>query len=256
MRWTGSTFKTLVVVLMLGTSACAESDEPVADMDGNLDMGTPSCEGDSKQEVCSALCERFCQNQILHCLGSECGDDACAADGEVMTECLECDDLECAQDMCQAQLDATCETFGAARNGTFETWCLDHDPECVQADALGCSNTCGTDDGVGGQLVGNGECEDGVEGDSSASVCDRGTDCEDCGAHACAPPLADCSVHSDCCGFYGSGALCVAAREGAQTFCVQICDDERPCPEDFTCVETNDDDVSACMATEESTSGE
>ena len=235
---------------MLGSSACAQSDEPVGDTDGNLDMGTPMCDGDSKQDVCEARCERFCQNQILHCLGSECGDDACAADGEIMSECLACDDVDCARDLCQAQLDATCETFGVEQGGTFESWCLDSDPECVQNDELGCSNTCGTDDGVGGQLVANGTCEDGHEADSSSSVCDRGTDCEDCGPHACAAPLEDCAVHSDCCGFYGSGALCVAAREGSQTFCVQVCDDERPCPEDFRCVETSDD-VSVCMAAEE-----
>lgn len=236
------------MVIMVG-AGCADSAEPIADADGNLGMNTPSCDGASKRDVCGALCERFCQNQILHCLGSECGEDACAANGEIMSACQACDDLECARELCTVQLEATCESFGTEHDGVFESSCLERDPECVQDARLGCSNTCGEDDRVGGQLAANGRCEDGHDEDSVSSACNRGTDCEDCGPHPCAAPFEDCSSHADCCGFYGAGALCVAARAGAQTFCVQVCDADRPCPEGATCVETSEG-ASVCMASE------
>lgn len=158
-----------------------------------------------------------------------------------------CDSVDCAHDRCVEQNVAACATFGyEANDGSFVSACLNDDPSCVLKPELGCSNVCGSDDGVGGQLVGNGQCEDGHE-DSSSSVCDRSTDCEDCGPHPCAPAGGTCTNHGDCCGFYGPGALCVSIMPSAPAVCFVTCDDTQQCPPGFRCNPTSGDS-SVCVS--------
>lgn len=101
----------------------------------------------------------------------------------------------------------------------------------------GCSDVCGSEAGVGGDLADNGMCEDGRE-DAVSSACARGTDCTDCGPFQCIGAGGQCSNHGDCCGFEGSGALCVdpdGANGNEPPTCAPSCDAERPCPEGFAC---------------------
>lgn len=224
--------------------------------DGGVpDAGPPpdvDCTGHTLEEVCSQFCEALCQNQARFCFASECSSDACAANGEVSGPCAqECSTattesarVACARNLCMNQLseDMTCESFGFEVDETFINLCLDADPVCVPKPELGCSNTCGTSEGVGGNLVMNNRCEDGHDEDSVSSRCPRGTDCDDCGPHPCVPPLEECVNHGDCCGFFGTGALCVDpdGATGEETpYCLLRCNEEEECSEGFRCVGTD-----------------
>jgi len=104
----------------------------------------------------------------------------------------------------------------------------------------GCSDVCGSEAGMGGDLADNGMCEDGRD-DAVASSCPRGTDCTDCGPFQCVRAGGECVNHGDCCGFSGPGALCVDLDDpngGEPPVCSPSCDAERPCPEGFACRDT------------------
>jgi len=231
-----------------GDAATTEGDAATADIDAS--SAASACEGATKEEVCGAFCEALCANQELHCNTSECAADDCAPDGAVMQPCLDnCDDVECARTLCMEQQETACESFGIEADGTFETLCFEFDPICVQAQELGCSDVCGVDEGLGGQLVDNGICEDG-HADSMSNACSRGTDCTDCGPHACVPAGETCSNHGDCCGFYTTGALCLSQDSIEDPFCVITCDDDAPCPAGFVCKPTSNDVNSVCVREE------
>ncbi len=213
---------------------------------GDRDAGPPpevECTGDTVAEVCGKFCDALCENQTRFCFDSTCGADACSAGGEVSGPCTQqCDTVACARELCMNQVDETmtCETFGFEADGEFINLCLDADPLCVPMPELGCTNTCGTSDGVDGQLVANDRCEDGHDEDSVSSRCPRGTDCEDCGPHPCVAPGDECVNHGDCCGFFGPGALCVdpdGPERPRTPYCLVTCDTSE-CDDGFTCTPT------------------
>lgn len=236
------------------TASCPPGDICGAPSDGSggsqalmpRDAGPPpelECEGDSVEEACALFCEALCQNQERFCYESKCAPDACEPGGDVAAPCIEqCGDTGCARDLCEEQLadELGCEDFGFQAGEMFVNLCLDADPMCVPQPELGCTNTCGSrTGGLGGNLVDNNRCEDGKEGDSVSSVCPRGTDCDDCGPHPCVAQGDVCANHGDCCGFYGTGALCVTVEEGADPICLKSCDDDLPCEDDFVCTATD-----------------
>lgn len=200
-------------------------------------------DGETLEESCTLFCEAFCQNQERFCVSSKCQPEDCEEGGQVVSVCTSrCSNVACATSLCEDQIDdeLTCDDYGVeiTEEGTYETLCFDLDPLCVQKAEIGCSDVCGSNDKVGGDYTQNGICEDGKQGDSSSSRCNRGTDCSDCGPHPCAPAGEACVNHGDCCGFYGVGALCVDpdGREGPEApYCLPTCNDDNPCPEGFRC---------------------
>jgi hypothetical protein len=152
------------------------------------------------------------------------------------------DALDCARSLCEAQVEESlaCESFGFLdrRNDVYETLCLLADPLCVQSPELGCSRTCGTDEGGGEDLLDNDVCNDGHPEDGAGPTrCPRGSDCGDCPKHPCTPAGRACESHGDCCGFFGVGALCARSGEQGAT-CRAGCNDDHPCPTGFGCLET------------------
>ena len=178
----------------------------------------------------------------------------CDPGGQVYDVCMgTCDgDADCASDLCEGQQDIACEAFGVEVEGKFESFCLDADPTCVVAPALGCSDVCGSAEGVGGDFVDNGMCEDGRT-EAVSAVCARGTDCTDCGPFVCSPAGGECENHGDCCGFESEpGALCVdpdGTSGPGSAICLPNCDEEHECPTGFRCNPTTGDrDV--CVSSE------
>ena len=233
------------------------------DGDGPRDAGPPpdvDCDSETQEDVCSAFCEMFCYNQVRFCGRSECRPEDCEPGGAVYDVCAEdCTNLSCAMQLCDDQNDTalTCDDFGIEQvvdnERRYETMCIERDPLCVQKHEIGCSDVCGSDDGVNGDYVDNNICEDGHE-TSQSSLCNRGTDCTDCGPHPCIAAGEECTNHGDCCGFYGAGALCVDPddRPGIPgpkpPVCNPICDRADPdsCPDGFRCQETSID-KSVCV---------
>ena len=227
------------------------------DGDGPRDAGERpdvDCEGATIAESCAAFCELFCYNQIRFCGASECTPADCEAGGGVLEICGECTTLSCATQLCsnQAAADLSCDDFGVEvvveGERRYETMCIAQDPMCVQKHSIGCSDVCGSsDDGTNGEYVGNDICEDGDEM-SESTICDRGTDCTDCGPHPCKQAGVVCQNHGDCCGFYGLGALCVdpdddeTGPKPLPPVCSPFCDGTAgSCPENFDCRLTTTD---------------
>lgn len=213
------------------------------DGDGDAAIAPSPCTGSTKAELCTEFCETMCQSQELYCLASECETDDCTADGEIFQICdAKCEDDGCARELCEDVQDLSCEAFGLELNGMFESYCLGRDPSCDVAAQLGCSNVCGSEHAVGGDLADNGQCDDGRD-ESDSAVCTRGTDCTDCGPHVCVEPGGVCTTHGDCCGFGAEpGALCLdadGAATGEPPSCVSACDAEHPCPNGFQCNATS-----------------
>jgi hypothetical protein len=202
------------------------------------------CDGDSVRDVCDQFCEVFCYNQIRFCGASECLPEDCEEAGIVLDACLGCDNLSCATQLCRDQIDPeyACNDYGTEKTiegvRTFQTFCLDRDPLCVQHSEIGCSDVCGSDsNNTNADYVDNGVCEDG-HAEAQSSACDRGTDCTDCEPHPCGQAGADCVNHGDCCGFYGVGALCVdpdGETKPKTPVCFPTCDEANPCPSGYMC---------------------
>lgn len=230
------------------------------------DAGSPpdvECGEDSLEAACVAFCDALCANQERFCWSSQCTASDCTLNGRVVRECtMRCGALSdegsrvaCAKSLCEDQISPAlnCDDFGVELGGaqrSYETLCFNFDPMCVQKHEIGCSDTCGTNRKVGGDLTMNGACEDGHDPDSISSDCERGTDCTDCGPHPCAKPSEPCLNHRDCCGFYGAGALCVdpdGPGGDADPFCLPRCDRDNPCPTGFRCNPTSAPGMSVCV---------
>jgi len=235
------------------------------DGDGPPDAGPPpdvDCDSDTVEEACTAFCEAFCENQERFCRTSRCVPEDCEEGGQVLGICMsrcssaggEDDQLACAQQTCEDQVaeDLTCGDFGVEVSNPrkYETLCFELDPRCVQKPEIGCTDVCGSNNKVGGDLCDNGFCEDGHEPDSVSGACSRGTDCTDCGPHPCAPTGETCVNHGDCCDFYGDGALCVdpdGPTGSADPFCLPTCTATNPCPTGYRCNPTSRPDTSVCV---------
>jgi hypothetical protein len=215
------------------------------------DSGTPppvgDCDGETLEQACRGFCEALCQAELEHCVDSECEPGDCEPGGLVFDECADaCDSPECAQDLCETQRDSTCEDFGFRQRGTFETACFLADPRCVPSpDDPGCSNVCGTlSTRTGGDLAGNGVCDDGGRG-SDTERCARTTDCDDCGTRNCVMPGGTCGDNGDCCGFFGPGAFCVNLQAVGPT-CLLDCSETGTCPDPFECRAVSSGAASVC----------
>jgi hypothetical protein len=180
------------------------------------------CSDDSFAEACQGFCDALCANQDDLCLNSACEEGNC---GQAACEEACDDDTDCMVRACEAQLEMTCETFGAEHPGTgvFKSFCFDNDPTCAVGED-GCSDTCGKlSSRTGGDLSGNKMCEDGGKGAvTGTAACLRGTDCTDCGMRMCAVTLEQCSRNGDCCGFSEGESFCVKTGETSRV-CLTAC---------------------------------
>ena len=241
--------------------ADASSGSGGSDGGGSGSGGDPEpieCPDDTAEEACQVFCEAYCQNQERLCVESRCEPGDCDPDGDLVKECVEeCDEeADCARELCLTQVDVECEEFGFTqpieleddmRATSFVSLCALDDPRCVPGSNVGCSDLCGTSgDGVGGQLVDNGVCEDGGEGSISpdSPPCNRGTDCTDCGVRLCAMPGEDCAGHGDCCGFYENDAFCVELSTGPT--CLTTCTETRSCEDGLRCLAVDDEQNRVC----------
>jgi hypothetical protein len=195
--------------------------------------GNIECSDDSFADACEGFCQALCANQEAMCLNSKCASNDCG-----QAACQEaCDaDTDCMVRACEAQLEMTCETFGAKDNGSgvFKSFCFENDPTCAVSPDLGCSDTCGTlSSKTGGQLADNDVCEDGGNM-SSGMACMRGTDCSDCGTRMCAGTLEACARNGDCCGFSAGDSFCVKTGETSRV-CLAACSMTKPCSGSALC---------------------
>jgi len=186
------------------------------------------CSDDSFEEACDGFCRALCANQDALCVDSECASDDC---GQPACEAACGDDVSCMVRACEAQLEMTCETFGAKEQGTgvFKSFCFDTDPSCTVNPEQGCSDTCGMlPSQFGGDLSDNNACEDGGQGSTGTAKCVRGTDCSDCGARMCAATLESCGRNGDCCGFNAGESFCVKTGETSMV-CLTACSPTMAC---------------------------
>jgi hypothetical protein len=225
---------------------------------GGSDPEPVECPDDSVEEACQAFCEAYCQNQERLCVESRCNPGDCDPGGDFEVDCvMACEeDQDCAHDLCVGQMDVECQDFGytdtlplddGSEVATFVSLCDADDPVCVPGSDIGCSNLCGTTgDGVGGELVRNNRCEDGGEGSVSpeSPLCNRGTDCFDCGVRLCVMTGESCGGHGDCCGFYENGAFCVELSSGPT--CLATCTESGVCPDDLRCLLVDDEENRVC----------
>ena len=218
--------------------------------DGGTSNGPVECSTESVEVACERFCQAFCRNEDLLCAQSRCDPDACEHDPDpdpesenVYEACYDnCSEdanpASCGNRLCVAEGKRTCEEFGFedTKTGVFIAGCFEDDPVCVLNENGGCSDTCGTVNGVNGLLADNGVCEDGGEGSEGAqsSACARGTDCTDCGTRTCASPGSRCETHGDCCGFFGGDSFCVDVPDVGGV-CLAICTETRTCPTGMTC---------------------
>jgi hypothetical protein len=238
--------------------ACTEEDECTSGTcnDGMCVAGNAAgtgggsdveCSNDSFEEACEAFCQALCDNQEDLCEGSACADGDCG-----QPECeLACgDDVACMAGACEAQLDMTCETFGAAdsASGVFKSFCFETDPMCTVSPELGCSDTCGTMSGqVGGDLSDDGVCEDGGDGSGTNEIrCGRGTDCSDCKPRMCAVPREQCGRNGDCCGFAEDDSFCVKTGETRRE-CLNACSPTVACAGGEVCTPLMQGDGMVCV---------
>jgi hypothetical protein len=248
------------------SNLCVDDDPEAGSSGGDSGSGGTAgsdpepidCPDDSVEEACQAFCEAYCQNQELLCVESRCSPGDCDPGGTFEQDCVTAceDDQECATDLCLGQIDVECPDFGftyplelddGSEVSSFVSLCENDDPVCVPGADIGCSNLCGTTgDGVGGELVENGLCEDGGEGSVSpeSPLCNRGTDCYDCGLRLCVEPGETCGGHGDCCGFYDNGAFCVELSSGPT--CLQTCTDTGTCPDGLRCLAVDGDENRVC----------
>jgi hypothetical protein len=234
------------------------------------DAGPVDCSGTSVEQGCRGYCESFCQYQAQFCIASRCDPGDCEPNGKLLMDCVNlCNDrsnpLSCARDACAALDGAKCSEFGY-----FDKSCDETDPKCVYnsscvsaADNLpkndpicvlnpdhGCSDTCGTSMlKTGGQLAGDGKCDDGADG-SSTSRCPRGTDCTDCGPRKCAKVGEACTAQDECCGSAINASRC--AGLSGDVLCRKVCEGDQmnKCPAGLTCKLSNfknGDSVRLCM---------
>jgi hypothetical protein len=226
----------------------ADEDSPTPIRDSG--MPSPSagdCTGETLEQACLGFCEALCQAEQEHCVESACEPGDCEPGGVVFSACTDaCDTAECAQDLCETQAESTCEDFGFMSGQEFETACFDSDPRCVPSpDDPGCSNVCGSlSTRTGGDLAGNGVCDDGGRG-SDTDRCARTTDCDDCGTRNCVMPGGTCSDNGDCCGFFGPGAFCVDLQTLGPT-CLLDCTETGTCPDPFVCRSVSSGAASVC----------
>lgn len=228
--------------------------------------GTGECMAETLEAACAKFCDSFCANQEGLCIASVCPPGECAPGGEVFDFCLmQCDSPECAENLCMNELARTCEDFAYRMNESDmnEPWkpgCYQNDPTCVLQGEDRCSDSCGTtrhdeidpsgadmaDNGVGGDLVKNGMCEDG--GETGSDLCPRGTDCTDCGARMCIAQGEACTDHEDCCGYFGDGAFCVNVGnpDVPDNRCLVSCTRTMECPADFRCTPVSNNMDSVC----------
>lgn len=200
--------------------------------------------------ACRELCRAVCKTEELLCVDSRCEPDFCANNGLQTTCSGECDtDVTCVQDLCKQELERKCEEFGYPDNGIYVSGCANDDPRCVLNPDYGCSDTCGTTDGVGKDLVGNGMCEDGGEGSVAPQKCPRSTDCSDCGTRVCGAQGATCSNSGDCCGFFSDSAYCVDVNRDPNVQdprCLVTCTTSRSCEDGYVCTGIKDNSVYVC----------
>lgn len=209
------------------------------------DAGPVDCPGDTFAAACTGFCNAFCQNEELLCVGSMCAANQCDPGGMLYKVCAQTcgTDTKCVQNLCLNEGTRTCESFGFTDKSTnvYQAGCFDDDPNCVLNEDFGCSDTCGSlSNGTGGDLAGNGKCEDG--GGTAPATCPRGTDCTDCGPRTCSKTLGDCNSNGDCCGYYSDKSLCVTADPTMPGQCLATCADTMTCADSSqTCrMATND----------------
>ena len=207
--------------------------------------GDAECSQDSFADACEGFCQALCSNQEAMCLGSACGSGDCGP-----AACAEAcdDDVDCMYRACMAQLEMTCETFGAkdTGSGVFKSFCFENDPTCVVSPDLGCSDTCGTlSSRTGGDLADNDACEDGGKDSTGTAKCARGTDCSDCGTRACGAPLEKCTRNGDCCGFTAGESFCVDT--GGGQVCLATCSETKPCDGAALCTPLREGGDAVCV---------
>ena len=203
------------------------------------------CVGRDLDNACAAFCEAFCDNQDRLCVSSGCEPGDCDEGGAVLEQCFaNCSDGSCAESLCLAETSRSCEDFSFLDDDDInKPGCFRQDPKCVVAPSDGCSDSCGSISGTGGDLTDNGVCEDGAD-DSDKDTCRRGTDCTDCGARACESIGGSCGDNSDCCAYFSGGAACVELSDGPT--CLEVCTDTRTCDGAFKCSETMEDGEFVC----------
>lgn len=236
-----------------GSNADAGADAAVSD--AGHDAGSPiDCDATTFAEACRQYCRALCASEANLCVSSQCDPGFCDPGGGQLSDT--CDqvcgaDLGCMHDLCTGELQRTCDEFGYPDDSSdlYMSGCFNEDPACVINPDYGCSDTCGTaEGGVGGDLAGNGKCEDGGDNSVGSATCPRGTDCTDCGKRTCAQPGDPCKNGGDCCGFYpDTGALCVDLDGDLSTddaVCLQTCNDQ-PC-DSGTCTQLDQDAGAVC----------
>ena len=240
---------------------CVASDAPDTSTPDEVDSGPPKpvdCSVGSFKGACKELCRAVCETEDNLCVASSCGDDDCTDDGiakenGLLKTCVaECrDDVACVQDLCRQEVKRECEDFWYPdpATGTRLPGCFNSDPRCVLDPDFGCSDTCGTQqDGVGGELVNNGRCEDGAEG-SVMRACPRSTDCTDCGPRVCGKQGAKCANAGECCGFFSKAAYCVDIDRDPDVEdarCLTTCTTSQDCDDGYACIGITGKGISVC----------
>jgi hypothetical protein len=207
------------------------------------------CSDESFETACEGFCQALCENQEALCVDSACEDDDC---GQPACEAACGDDKSCMVRACEAQLEMTCETFGAKEQGTgvFKSFCFDTDPKCTVNPDLGCSDTCGSlPSQFGGDLSDNNVCEDGGQGSAvtgAMAKCVRGTDCSDCGTRMCAVTLESCGRNGDCCGFSAGESFCVKTGPTSRV-CLNACSATMACDAAELCTPLSEGSDMVCV---------
>jgi hypothetical protein len=239
---------------------CLSASQPRDDAGG--DTGTEDagkkpqepidCAKTSFQDACQQFCRALCKSEENLCVSSACEDpNYCNPDADLMADCTSaCDaDVGCLQDLCQSEMTRKCEDFGFEDKGVFVSGCFEDDPKCVLDVNFGCSDTCGTEDGVGGDLHANGICEDGGDGSVMPAKCPRSTDCTDCSSRVCGKQGDACDNAGDCCGFFNKTAYCVDVDRDPDVMdgrCLETCGSAADCDQGYTCTAIKNNSVFVC----------
>jgi hypothetical protein len=223
-----------------------------SDAGGAVDQGPIDCKKKTFEDACQQFCRALCKSEENLCVSSGCDDpNYCNPDDDLMADCASAcdDDVACLQDLCASEMTRKCENFGFEDKGVFVSGCFEDDPKCVLDVDFGCSDTCGTNGGVGGDLAGNGMCEDGGDGSVSPARCPRSTDCTDCGSRTCGKQGDSCSAPGDCCGFANETAFCVDVDRDPNATdprCLETCGTADDCDEGYTCTAIKNNSIFVC----------